>query len=175
MLLQCCSQYGRKFGKLSSGRRTGKVFILIQKKGNAKECSNFCTIVLILHASKMLKILQARLQQHMNQELPDVQAGFRKGRGTINQIAKICWVIEKKQMNSIKTSTSASLIVLKPLTGWITTNWKILKENRIPDYITCLLRNVYADWKATVRPRHGIMDWFQTGKEYIKAVYCHLA
>jgi len=72
------------------------VFIPIQKKGNAKECSNYCTIALISHASKvMLKILQARLQQYMNRELPDVQAGFRNGRGTRNQIANICWIMEK--------------------------------------------------------------------------------
>ena len=71
-------------------------FISIPKKGNVKECSNYCTIVLISHASKvMFKILQARLQQYVNQELPDVQAGFRKGRGTRDQIANICWVIEK--------------------------------------------------------------------------------
>ena len=72
------------------------VFILIPKKGNAKECSNYHTIALISHASKvMLKILQARLQQYMNRELPDTQAGFRKGRGTRDQIAYICWIIEK--------------------------------------------------------------------------------
>ena len=72
------------------------VFILIPKKDNVKECSNYCTIVLISHASKvMLKILQARLQQYMNSELPDVQAGFRKGRGTRDQIANICWIIKK--------------------------------------------------------------------------------
>ena len=72
------------------------VFVPIPKKGNAKECSNYCTIALISHASKvMLKILQARLQQYMNHELPDVQAGFRKGRGTTDQIANICWIIEK--------------------------------------------------------------------------------
>ena len=83
------------------------VFIPIPKKGNAKECSNYCTIALISHASKvMLKILQARLQQYMNRELPDVQAGFRKGRGTRDQIANICWII-KKQESSRKTSTSA--------------------------------------------------------------------
>ena len=71
-------------------------FIPIPKKGNAKECSNYCTIVLILHASKvMLKILQARLQKYMNQELPDVQSGFRKGRGTRDRIANICWILEK--------------------------------------------------------------------------------
>ena len=91
MLWKCCTQYASKFGKLSSGHRTGKgVFIPIPKKGSAKECSNYCTVALISHASKvMLKILQARLQQYVNHELPDVQAGFRKGRGTRNQIANI--------------------------------------------------------------------------------------
>ena len=82
-----------------------------------------------LTASKVrLKILQARLQQYVNHELPDVQAGFRKGRGTRDQIANICWVSQRKQRHSQKTPTSASLITLKPLTEWITTNWKILKE-----------------------------------------------
>ena len=104
------------------------VFIPIPKKGNAKECSNYCTIVLS-HASRvMLKILQARLQQYMNQELPDVQARFRKGRGTRDEIANIHWVIEKaREFN--KTSTSASLTTLKPLTVWITLNCrKFLKR-----------------------------------------------
>ena len=104
------------------------IFIPIPKKGNAKECSNYCTIALISHASKvMLKILQARLQQCMNRELPDVQAEFRKGRGTRDQIANILWIIEKQE-NSTKTSTSASLTTLKPFTVWITTNWKILQD-----------------------------------------------
>ena len=92
------------------------VFIPIPKKGNAKECSNYHTTVLISHASKvMLKILQARLQQYVYHELPDVQAGFTKGRGTRDQIANICWII-KKQENTRKTSTSALLITPKPLT-----------------------------------------------------------
>ena len=97
VLGKCYTQYASKFGKLSSGHKTGKgVFILIPKKGNAKECSNYCTTVLISHASKvMLKILQARLQQYMNCELPDVQAGLRKGRGSRNQIASILWITEK--------------------------------------------------------------------------------
>ena len=91
------------------------VFIPILNKVNAKECSNYCAVVLISHASKvMLKTLQAGLQQYMNQELPDVQAGFRKGRGTRDQIANIRWIIEKE--NSRKTSTSASLTMLTPLT-----------------------------------------------------------
>ena len=96
-MLKSCTEYASKFGKLSSSHRTGKgVFIPIPKKGNAKECSNYCTIALISHASKvMLQILQARLQQYMNCELRDVQAGFRKGRGTRDQIANIRWIIEK--------------------------------------------------------------------------------
>ena len=95
-MLKFCTQYASKFGKLSSGHRTGKVFIPIPKKGNAKECSSYWTISLISHASKvMLKILQARLWQYMNCELPDVQAGFRKGRGTRDQIANIHWIIKK--------------------------------------------------------------------------------
>ena len=105
------------------------VFIPIPKKGNAKECSNYYTMTLISHASKvMLKILQARLQQFVDRELPDVQAGFRKGRGTRDQIANL-HLIRKKQGNSRKTSTSASLTMLKPLTVWITTNCgKFLKR-----------------------------------------------
>ena len=97
MLWKCCTQYASKFWKLSSDHRTGKsVFIPIPKKGNAKECSNYCTIAFISHASKvMLKILQARLQQYMNCELPDVQTGFRKGKGTRDQITNLCWIIEK--------------------------------------------------------------------------------
>ena len=99
------------------------VFIPIPKKGNAKECSNYCTIALVSHASKvMLKILQARLQQYMNYELPDVQAGFRKGRGIRDQIANMGW-IKKKQESSRKTSISALLTMPKPLTVWTTTYW----------------------------------------------------
>ena len=108
MLWKYCTQYARKFGKLSSCHRTGKgqFSFQSQRKGNAKECSNYRTIALISHASKvMLKILQARLQQYVNQELPDVQVGVRKGRGTRDQIANICWII-KKQESSRKTSTS---------------------------------------------------------------------
>ena len=92
------------------------------KRGNAKECSNYRTIALISHASKvMLKILQARLQQYVNHELPDVQAGFRKGRGTRDQTANICWIMEKQE-SSRKTSISALLTMPKPLTLWITIN-----------------------------------------------------
>ena len=98
------------------------VFIPIPENGSAKKCSNYCTILLISHASKvMLKILQARLQQYMNQKRPDVQAGFRQGRGTSDQIVSIHWITVKAREFQ-KTSNSASLTMLKPLTVWITTN-----------------------------------------------------
>ena len=137
MLLKCCTQYASKFGKLSSGHRTGKGQFSLQsqrkaipKKGNAKECSNYRTIALISHTSKeMLKILQARLQQYMNHELTDVQAGFRKGRGTRDQIANIAGS-SKKQESSGKTSISALLTMSKPSTVDHNKLWNILKELR---------------------------------------------
>ena len=96
MLLKCCTQYASKFRKLSSGHWKMSVFIPVAKKGNAKDCSNYCTILLISHTSKViLEILQARLQQYVNLKHPDIQAGFRKGRGTRDQIANILWIIEK--------------------------------------------------------------------------------
>ena len=105
------------------------VFIPIPKKANAKECSNYRTIALIAHASKgMLKILQARLQQYVNRELPDVQAGFRKGRGTRDQIANIRWIMEKE--SSRKMSISALLTMPKPLTVW-TTHTFIYKNGKV--------------------------------------------
>ena len=127
------------------------VFISIPKKDNAKECSNYHTIAFISHASKvMLKILQARLQQYVNQELPDVQARFRKGRGSRDQTANIHWIIEKAQEFQ-KNIYFCFMTMPKPLTVWITTNWKILKEMGIPDHPTCLLRNMYADFCTQVR------------------------
>ena len=102
----------------------------------------------------MLKILQARLQQYVNRELPGVQADFRKGRGTRDQIANIPQIIEKQE-SPRKTSISALLTTPKPLTVWITINWKILKEMGIPDHLTCLLRNLYAGQEVTVRTGHG--------------------
>ena len=123
---------------------------------------NYCIIAVILHASKvMLKIIQPRLQQYMNQELIDVQAGFRKAKEQEIKLA-ISVGSQKKEGNS--RETSASLTVLTPLTVWITTNWKILKEMGIPHYLTCLLRNWYTGQEATIRTRHGTMDCFKTGK-----------
>ena len=110
----------------------------------------------------MLKILQDRLHQYMNRELPDVQAGFRKGRGTRDQIANIRWIMEKAR--AFQKNISTLLTMPKPLTVWITINWKILKEIGIPEHLTCLLRNLYAGQEATVRTGHGTTDWFQVGK-----------
>ena len=114
------------------------VFIPIPKKGNAKECSNYRIIALISQASKiMLKILQARLQQYVNLELPDVQAGFRKGRGARDQIANIPWIKEKARQFEKNCSISVLLTMPKPLTVWITINWKILRDGntRPPDLL----------------------------------------
>ena len=110
----------------------------------------------------MLKILQARLLQYVNHELPDVQAGFRKGRGTRDQIANVCRIMEKAREFQ-KISISALLTMPKPLTVWVTINWKILKEMGIPDHLTCLLR-MSAGREATVRTGHGTTNWFQIGK-----------
>ena len=111
----------------------------------------------------MLKILQARLQQYMNCELADVQVGFRKGRRIRDQLP-ISSTSSKSERVSRKTSFSALLTMPKPLTVWITINWKILKEMGIPDHLTCLLRNLYAGQEATVRTGYGTTDWFQIGK-----------
>ena len=139
--------------------------IPIPKKGNAKECSNYCTIALISHTSKvMLKILQARLQQYINHELPDVQAGFRKGRGTGDQIASIRWIMEKAR--EFQKNIYFCLIDYAKAFDFVDHSklWKIMKEMGIPDYLTCLLSNLYAGQKATVRIVHGTTDWFQIGK-----------
>ena len=104
---------------------------------NFKECSNYLTIALISHPSKvMLNILQSRFQQHVNHELSDVQTGFKKGRGTRDPIANIHWIIQKSKQFQKKKSTSALLTTPKPLAVWITTNWKILKEMGIPVHLT---------------------------------------
>ena len=120
---------------------------------------------MLSHPSKvMLKILQSRLQQYVNHELPDVQAGFRKGRGTTDQIANICWIIKKPR--EFQKNIYFCLIDYAKAFDWVDHNklWKILKEMGIPDHLTYLLRNLYADQKATVRTGHGTTDWFQIGK-----------
>ena len=133
-------------------------------------------IALILHTSKvMLKILQARLQQLVNHELPDVQAGFRKGRGTRDQMTNICWIIKKAR--EFQKNIYFCFIDDAKAFDCVDHNKlrKILQEMGIPDHLTCLQRSLYAGQEATVRIGHGTTDWFQTGKEYLKAAYCHPA
>ena len=141
------------------------VFIPIPKKGNAKECSNYRTIALISHASEvMLKILQARFQQYVNQELADVRAGFRKGRGTRDKFVNIHCIIEKAR--EFQKNIYFCFIDYTKAFVCMDYNklWKILKEMVIPDHLTCLLRNLYEGQEATVRTGHGTTDWFQIGK-----------
>ena len=127
---------------------------------------SYHTIALISHASKvMLKILQARLQQYLNRELPDVQAGFRKGTGTRDQIANIHWIIKKAR--EFHKNIYFFFIDYAKAFDCVDHNklWKILQEVGISDHLTCLLRNLYAHQEATVRTEHGKLDWLQTGKE----------
>ena len=139
------------------------VFIPVPKKGNAKECSNYCTIALISHASKaMLKIPLARLQQFVNHELPDVQAGFRKGRETRYQIANICCII--KNAREFQKSIYFCFIDYPKAFDCVDHNqlWKILQDKEIQDHLTCLMRNLYAGQEATVRTRHGRISSVQS-------------
>ena len=112
----------------------------------------------------MHKILQTTLQQYVNRELPDDQAGFRKGRETRGQIANIHWIIKKAREFQKKTSISALLTMPKPLSAWITTNCGKFLEMGIPYHLTWLLRNLYAGQEATVKTGHETTDWFQIGK-----------
>ena len=140
------------------------LLIPVPKKGNVKECSNYRTIALISHASKViLKILQARLQQYMNCELPDVQAGFRKGRITRNQIANICWIMEKAR--EFQKNIYFCFDYVKAF-DCVDHNklWKILQEMGLPDHLTCIQVSQEAGQEATVRTGHGITDLFQIGK-----------
>ena len=135
------------------------------KERQCQECSNYCTIAFISHSNTvMLKILIARLQQYVNLELPDVQAGLRKGRGTRNQIGNICWIIEKARKFQINIyfcftdyTKAFDCVDHNKL-------WKILQKMEIPDPLTCLMRDLYAGLETTVRTGHGTMDWFQIGK-----------
>ena len=126
---------------------------------------NAQTIALISHASKvMLKILQARLQQYANHELPDIQPGFRKARGTRDQIANIRWIIKKAR--EFQKNIYFCFIDYAKAFDCVDHNklWKILKELGIPEHLTCLLRNLYAGQEATVKTGHGTTDWFQIRK-----------
>ena len=149
------------------------VFTPVPKKGNAKECSNYHTIAFMSHASKgMLKNLQTRLQQYMNWELSDVQVGFRKGRGTRDQIANICCIIEKKQENSREISSSASLTTSKPLTVWITTNCgKFLKTWKYQITIPASWEICMQVKKQQLGPNMEQWTGSKLGKKYVKAIY----
>ena len=189
MLWKCCTQYASKSGKLSSGHRTGKgqFSFLSQRKAIPKNAQTTHTIALISHASKvMLKILQVRLQQYVNCELPDVQGGFRKGRGLRDQIANMHWIIEKarefqkkqKTKNKKQKTTMSTLLIMpKPFTVWITTNnyGKFLKRW---EYQTTWP----ASWEICMQVKKQQLylvieqqTGSKSGKEYIKAVYCHTA
>ena len=139
-------------------------------EGQCQRMLNYRTIAFISLASKlMLKILQARLQQFVNHEIPNVQAGFRKSRGTTDQIANLCWTIEKArefQKNIYFCFTDYAKIF-----DCVDHNklWKILQEIGIPDHLTCLLRNLYTGQEATVRTGHGTTDWFQIGKRVCRS------
>ena len=169
ILLKCHTQYASKFEKLSSGHRTSKGQFSFQslRKAMPKNVQTTYTIAFISHASKvMLEILQARLQQYMNCELPDVQAGFRKGRGTRDQIANICWS-SKKQESFRKISTSALLTMPKPYIVWITTNCgKFFKKW---EYQTTRP----ASWEICIQVKKEQLEWdmeqqtgSKLGKEY---------
>ena len=166
MLWKCCIQYASKFWKLSSGHRTGKGQFISQSQRKAMPKNVQTTInAFISHASKvMLKIFQARLQQYMNCELPDVQASFTKGRGTRDQIANIHWITEKAR--EFQKNIYFCFIDYAKAFDCVDHNklWKILQEMGIRDHLTCLLWNLYAGQKATARTGHGTMDWFKIRK-----------
>ena len=166
MLWKCCTQYASKFAKQQWPQDWKRsVFIPVPKRGNSKECSNYRTIALISHASKVIfKTLQARLQQYGNRELPDVQAGFAEDRGTRDQIANICWVIKKAR--EFQKKIYFCFIDYAKAFGCVDHNklWKLLQEMGISDHLTCLLRNLYAGQEATVRTVPGTTDWFWIGK-----------
>ena len=142
-----------KFGKFSSGHRAGKgqFFFQSQKKAVPKNVQTTAQ----LHTSHRLEILKARFQQYINQELPDVQAGFRKGRGTRDQIANICWIIEKAR--EFPENINFCFIDYTKAFDYVDHNnmWKILKEMGIPAHLTCLLKNLYAGQEVTLRTGHG--------------------
>ena len=163
VLHSVCQQIGKTQQWSQDWKRS--VFIPIPKKGSVKECSNYHTVALISRASKvMLKILQARVQQYMNHELPDVQAGFRKDRGARNQIANIYWIIEKAR--EFQKNIFFCFIDYAKAFDCVDQNnlWTIIKGIGKQDHLTCLLRNLYACQEATVRAGQRIADWFQIRK-----------
>ena len=173
VLHSICQQIWKTQQWPQTGKGLWKRFILIPKKSNAKECSDYLTIALISHTRKVVfKILQTKLQQYVNHELPDVQAGFRKGSGTLDQIANIHWIIKKAR----ELQRNICFIDCAKAFDCVHRNklWKILKEMGIPDHLTCLLRNLYAGQEATELDMEH-QTGSKLGKEYIKAIYCHPA
>ena len=167
MLLKCYTQYASKFGKLRNGHRIGKGQFSFQSQRRAMPKNVTTTVLLCLYhtlARLMLKILQARLPQYVNWEFPHVQAGFRKGRRTRDQITNICWITEEAR--EFQKNVYFCFFDYAKAFECLDCNklWKILQEMGIPDHLTCLLRNLYTGKEATVRTRHGKMDWFQIRK-----------
>ena len=161
MLGKCCTQYDSKFGKLSSGHRTGKEQFSFQPQRKANPQNVQTTTKLHPSHKVMLKIFQVRFQQYMKHELPNVQAGFRKGRGTRDQIVNIRWIIEKAKEFQ-KNIHFCFIDYAKAFDCVLTTNsGKFLEEMGIPFHLAFLLRYLYAGQEAAVRTRHGTTDWFQ--------------
>ena len=182
MLFKCCTQYASKFGKLSSSHRTGKGQFSFQSQRRAMPMNAQTTAQLhsshkVILASKVtLKILQARLQQYLNWELPYVQFGFKKGRGTRDQIASIHWIIGKAR--EFQKNIYLCFIDYTKAFDCVDHSklWKILQEMGIPDHLNCLLRNLYHTRSS--QPLEPDMEQWtgsKLGKEYVKAIYCHSA
>ena len=174
MLLKCCTQYASKFGKLNSCHRTGKDQFSFQSQTRVMSKNVQTTIQSYSsYTSKvMLKILQARFPQYVSHELPNVQAGFRKGRGTRDQIASTHWIIEKAR--EFQENIYFCFIDYSKAFDHVDHNklWKILKEMGIADHVTCrFLRNLYADQNATVKTGHGIVDWFKIGEKSMSRLH----
>ena len=166
MLWKCCTQYASKFGNSAVATRLEKVsFYSNRKETQGQRTLKLCKIALISHTSKViLKILQARFQQYMNHEIPDVQAGFRKGKR--NQISNCQHPLNNWKRKRIPETHLLLLIDYAKAFDCVDHNklWEILKEMGIPNHLTCLLRNLYAGQEATVRTGHGTTDWFHIGK-----------
>ena len=165
MLLKCCTQYASKSGKLSNGHRTGKgQFSSQSQKGNAKECSNCHTIAFISHNSKVMLKIQVQASTICGLRTSRCSSWFRKGRGTRDQIANIHWITEKAR--EFQKNTYFCCIDYTKAFDCVVHNelWKILQEMGIPEHLICLLRNLHAGQKATVRTGHRTTDWFQIGK-----------
>ena len=171
MLWKCCTQCQQTW-KTQQWPQDWKrsVFIPIPNKGNPKECLTYCTIALISHASKiMLKILQARLQQHVNRELPDVQAGFRKDRGNRNQIANIHWITAKAR--ELQKNTYFCFIDYAKAFVWITTNCrKLLKRQEYQTILPVSWESCMQDKKQQLEPDMEQRTGSKLGKEYVKIV-----